>query len=80
MAIPSNEIMLAFNQADYTATYEIFVFINLHSDTSSAVCPPQTIIYGSMLTDSTHVTPLFRAHSQEMWQIQVNLHLFMWRC
>jgi hypothetical protein len=72
--------MLAFNQADFTATYEIFVFINLHGDTSSAVRQPQTAILDSMLTDSTHVTPLFCAHSQEMWQTQVNLHLFMWRC
>jgi len=80
MAIPSNEIMLAFNQDDFTATYEIFVFINLHGDTSSAVCQPQTAIYESMLTDITHVTPLFCAHSQEIWQTQVHLHLFMWLC
>jgi len=80
MSIPSNEIMVAFNQVDFTATYEIFVFIKLHRDTSSAVRQPQTAIYESMLTDSTHVTYSFCAHSQEMWQTQVNLHLFMWRC
>jgi len=55
--------MLAFNQADFTATYASLVFINLHRDTSSAVRQPPTAIYESMLTDSTHVTPLSCAHS-----------------
>jgi hypothetical protein len=43
MAIPSNGIMLAFNQVDFTVTWHLGY--NLHCDTSSAARQPQTAVY-----------------------------------